>query len=53
MPCRFHPETPLWKEGGMPGMKEFASLYYRDGSLDPKTLQLVALAAMSAAGCTS
>ncbi|HEU5197228.1 MAG TPA: carboxymuconolactone decarboxylase family protein [Methylomirabilota bacterium] len=34
-------------------MKEFAGLYYREGALDPKTLQLVALAAMAAAGCTS
>jgi alkylhydroperoxidase/carboxymuconolactone decarboxylase family protein YurZ len=34
-------------------MKEFAGVYYREGSLAPKTLQLVALAAMAAAGCTS
>jgi alkylhydroperoxidase/carboxymuconolactone decarboxylase family protein YurZ len=34
-------------------MKEFAGLFYREGSLDPKTMQLVALAAMAAAGCTS
>jgi alkylhydroperoxidase/carboxymuconolactone decarboxylase family protein YurZ len=34
-------------------MKEFAGLFYREGALDPKTLQLVALAAMAAAGCTS
>jgi alkylhydroperoxidase/carboxymuconolactone decarboxylase family protein YurZ len=34
-------------------MKEFAGLFYREGSLDPKTTQLVALAAMAAAGCTS
>jgi alkylhydroperoxidase/carboxymuconolactone decarboxylase family protein YurZ len=34
-------------------MKEFAGLHYREGALDPKTLQLVALAAMAAAGCTS
>jgi alkylhydroperoxidase/carboxymuconolactone decarboxylase family protein YurZ len=34
-------------------MKEFAGLYYREGALDPKTMQLVALAAMAAAGCTS
>ena len=40
--------TPMAKE-----MKEFAGLYYREGALDPKTLQLVALAAMAAAGCTS
>jgi alkylhydroperoxidase/carboxymuconolactone decarboxylase family protein YurZ len=33
--------------------KEFAGLYYREGALDPKTMQLVALAAMAAAGCTS
>jgi alkylhydroperoxidase/carboxymuconolactone decarboxylase family protein YurZ len=37
----------------MSTMKEFAGLYYREGALDPKTLQLVALAAMAAAGCTS
>ena len=34
-------------------MKEFAGLFYREGALDPKTMQLVALAAMAAAGCTS
>lgn len=34
-------------------MKEFAGLYYREGALDSKTMQLVALAAMAAAGCTS
>jgi hypothetical protein len=34
-------------------MKDFAGLYYREGALDPKTTQLVALAAMAAAGCTS
>lgn len=37
----------------MGSMKEFAGLYYREGALDPKTMQLVALAAMAAAGCTS
>jgi alkylhydroperoxidase/carboxymuconolactone decarboxylase family protein YurZ len=37
----------------MAEMKEFAGLYYREGALDPKTMQLVALAAMAAAGCTS
>ncbi len=41
-------EGPMAKE-----MKEFAGLYYREGALDPKTTQLVALAAMAAAGCTS
>jgi alkylhydroperoxidase/carboxymuconolactone decarboxylase family protein YurZ len=42
------------REGSaMAEMKEFAGLYYRDGALDPKTMQLVALAAMAAAGCTS
>ena len=41
-------EAPMAKE-----MKEFAGLYYRAGALDPKTMQLVALAAMAAAGCTS
>jgi alkylhydroperoxidase/carboxymuconolactone decarboxylase family protein YurZ len=35
------------------GMKEFANLYYCEGALDPKTAQLVAMAAMAAAGCTS
>jgi len=37
----------------MAGVKEFASLFYREGALDPKTAQLVALSAMAAAGCTS
>ena len=37
----------------MKAMKEFAGVYYREGALDPKTTQLVALAAMAAAGCTS
>jgi len=37
----------------MAGMKEFANLFYCEGALDPKTAQLVAMAAMSAAGCTS
>jgi alkylhydroperoxidase/carboxymuconolactone decarboxylase family protein YurZ len=37
----------------MAGMKEFANLFYREGALDSKTAQLVALAAMAAAGCTS
>ena len=36
----------------MPGMKEFANLFYREGALDKKTLALVALASMAAAGCT-
>ena len=43
----------LTKEDSMGEMKEFAGIYYRDGALDPKTMQLVALAAMAAAGCTS
>src|SRR5262249_57505777 len=34
-------------------MKEFAEVYYREGALDPKTMHLVPLAAMAAAGCTS
>ena len=34
-------------------MKEFAGVYYREGALAPQTLQLGALAAMAAAGCTS
>ena len=38
----------------MPGpMKEFAGVYSREGALDPKTMPLVVLAAMAAAGCTS
>jgi alkylhydroperoxidase/carboxymuconolactone decarboxylase family protein YurZ len=37
----------------MAEMKELAGIYYREGALDPKTTQLVALAAMAAAGCTS
>jgi len=41
------------KEARMGAMKEFAGLFYRDGALDQKTMQLVALAAMAAAGCTS
>ena len=41
------------EEDPMAAMKEFAGVYYREGALDPKTMQLVALAAMAAAGCTS
>lgn len=37
----------------MAQMKEFAGLHYWEGALDSKTAQLVALAAMAAAGCTS
>ena len=33
-------------------LKEFAGVYYEE-ALDEKTRQLVALAAMAAAGCTS
>jgi alkylhydroperoxidase/carboxymuconolactone decarboxylase family protein YurZ len=46
---------PSYPEKGerMGTMKEFAGLFYREGALDTKTMQLVALAAMSAAGCTS
>jgi alkylhydroperoxidase/carboxymuconolactone decarboxylase family protein YurZ len=47
-PSRRHPQ-----EDTMGQMKEFAGVYYREGALDPKTMQLVALAAMAAAGCTS
>jgi Carboxymuconolactone decarboxylase family len=47
-PSRRHPQ-----EDAMGAMKEFAGVYYREGALDPKTMQLVALAAMAAAGCTS
>jgi len=42
-----------WRTHMSQPMKEFAGLYYREGALDPKTMQLVALAAMAAAGCTS
>ena len=41
------------EEDSMAAMKEFAGIYYREGALDSKTMQLVALAAMAAAGCTS
>jgi alkylhydroperoxidase/carboxymuconolactone decarboxylase family protein YurZ len=34
-------------------LKEFASVFYREGALDKKTQGLVALASMAAAGCTS
>jgi alkylhydroperoxidase/carboxymuconolactone decarboxylase family protein YurZ len=37
----------------MAAMKEFAGIFYREGALDPKTRELVALAAMAAASCTS
>ena len=37
----------------MAEMRRWAGLFYREGALDPKTMQLVALAAMAAAGCTS
>ncbi len=43
----------LRREEPMGQMKEFAGVFYREGALDPKTMQLVALAAMAAAGCTS
>ena len=45
--------TPFPRRISMAEMKEFAGIYYREGALDPKTMQLVALAAMAAAGCTS
>jgi alkylhydroperoxidase/carboxymuconolactone decarboxylase family protein YurZ len=45
--------TMVPREVAMAEMREFAGIYYREGALDPKTLQLVALAAMAAAGCTS
>jgi hypothetical protein len=41
------------EESGMEAMKEFAGVFYREGALDPKTTQLVALAGGGAAGCTS
>jgi hypothetical protein len=46
-------QTSRHQEDAMGEMKEFAGVYYREGALDPKTMQLVALAAMAAAGCTS
>ncbi|PYN07325.1 MAG: hypothetical protein DME02_12490 [Candidatus Rokuibacteriota bacterium] len=53
-PRPYNDANPAAKETVMPKeMKEFAGLYYREGALDPKTMQLVALAAMAAAGCTS
>ena len=53
MPPDVVSSQPLFMEDAMGTMKEFAGLYYREGALDPKTMQLVALAAMAAAGCTS
>jgi len=41
------------EEDPMGAMKEFAGVFYREGALDARTSQLVALAAMAAAGCTS
>jgi len=51
----YNPNHPSRQEAVMADtkMKEFAGLFYREGALDPKTMQLVALAAMAAAGCTS
>ena len=37
----------------MGAMKEFGGVFYQEGALDPKTMQLVAMATMAAAGCTS
>ncbi len=45
--------NPKPRRRSVAGMKEFANLFYREGALDPKTVQLVAMAAMAAAGCTS
>ena len=39
-------------EEGRMALKEFAGVYYEE-ALDEKTRQLVAMAAMAAAGCTS
>jgi alkylhydroperoxidase/carboxymuconolactone decarboxylase family protein YurZ len=50
---RDHPITEEGSRHAWAQRKEFAGLHYREGALDPKTLQLVALAAMAAAGCTS
>ncbi len=45
--------TPLSIIGGDDmALKEFAGVYYEE-ALDEKTRQLVAMAAMAAAGCTS
>ena len=53
MPPRILAESVVGGESMAKEMKEFAGLFYREGALDPKTMQLVALAAMAAAGCTS
>jgi alkylhydroperoxidase/carboxymuconolactone decarboxylase family protein YurZ len=45
------PNSP--KEDAMAAMKEFAGIFYREGALEAKTMQLVALAALAAAGCPS
>jgi len=44
--------TLLNGEEGRMALKEFAGVYYEE-ALDEKTRQLVAMAAMAAAGCTS
>ena len=61
-----NPFNPLLNAGGSSGGAAVALAWlraqianpsskatYREGALDPKTMQLVALAAMAAAGCTS
>ncbi len=40
------------RQEGTMALKEFAGVYYEE-ALDEKTRQLVAMAAMAAAGCTS
>src|SRR5262249_4664733 len=51
---RILPDIDIPRGGVLMGeMKKFAGVYSREGALDPKTMQLVALAAMAAAGCTS
>ena len=47
-----HLITLLNGEEGRMALREFAGVYYED-ALDEKTRQLVAMAAMAAAGCTS
>jgi alkylhydroperoxidase/carboxymuconolactone decarboxylase family protein YurZ len=44
--------TLLHREEEAMALKEFAGVYYEE-VLDEKTRQLVAMAAMAAAGCTS
>jgi len=45
--------TPRRREENRGRDEGVRNLFYREGALDPKTAQLVALSAMAAAGCTS